>query len=205
MKKKLIITILIIALFLVLAFVLFSKDNPETEQAETKVEVSIPPEIAADMKVDVSELTSRELDVIENANDIEMKDFILPDFEGETHNLSDYKGQIIILNFWAIGCPPCINELPDFNEVAKKDGVVLVTVAQKGVLGNEKEESYAFIKEFDTVALWDEELETMSIYPSQYYPHTYIIDRSGIVRFVINSASYELLDELVSFCDEKFN
>jgi cytochrome c-type biogenesis protein len=134
-----------------------------------------------------------------------MRDFILPDFDGTEHSLSDYKGQVIILNFWAVGCPPCVEEMPDFDKVGQKEGVVLVTVAQKNILGNEKEKSYEFIKQFETVALWDEDHDTVNVYPSQYYPHTYIIDRSGTVRFVMNSASYELLDELVSFCDEKLN
>ena len=199
MKNKFIILILIIAL----AASFVSCGKKEADGADSDIP-EIPPEIAEDMKADPSGFTERELELADKLNDVEMRDFTLPDFDGKEHNLSDYKGRIIILNFWAVGCPPCINEMPDFDKAAQKDGVVLVTVAQKNILGNEKEKSYEFIKQFDTVALWDENQSTASIYPSQYYPHTYIIDRSGIIRFVVNSASYELIDELISFCDEKF-
>lgn len=207
MKK---ITIILLTIFTFAAF-FAACENKTTEENATQETVQstetpeIPPEILEDLKVKISEMNERELVLVGNLNDIEMLDFTLPDFEGTEHSLTDYKGQIIILNFWAIGCPPCINELPDFDKVAKKDGVVLVTVAQKNILGNEKEKSYEFIKQFDNVALWDENQATMNVYPSQYYPHSYIIDRSGTIRFVINSASYELLDELVTFCDEMLN
>jgi len=207
MKK---ITIILLTIFTFAAF-FTACENRTTEESATQETVQstetpeIPPEILEDLKVKISEMNERELVLVGNLNDIEMLDFTLPDFEGTEHSLTDYKGQIIILNFWAIGCPPCINELPDFDKVAKKDGVVLITVAQKNILGNEREKSYEFIKQFDNVALWDENQATMNVYPSQYYPHSYIIDRSGTIRFVINSASYELLDELVTFCDEMLN
>ncbi|MCK5130360.1 MAG: TlpA family protein disulfide reductase [Clostridiales bacterium] len=147
-------------------------------------------------------LSESEQYLYDNMNDVEMRDFTLPDFNEELHTLSDYKGEIIVLNFWAIGCPPCVEELPDFEEVCKKEGVQLITVAQNTVLGNNKKESGDFISQFDSVALWDENKDTMSVYPSQYYPHTYIIDRKGIVRFAVNSMDYEQLNELVTFCDE---
>ncbi len=149
-----------------------------------------------------NEAIDRQQYLYDNMNTIEMIDFTLPDFDGIEHNLSDYKGKIIVLNFWAIGCPPCVNELPDFNEVCTQEGVQLITVAQKNILGNVKDKSGEYIKQFDAINLWDETGNTMQLYPSQYYPHSYIIDRQGIVRFVINSASYELLDELVTFCDD---
>ncbi len=208
MKKNFKIIIVILAILTVFSGCASSTDNSKGEVVqETTVSdtAEIPDEIKDDLKVDKSQLSERDWELIANINDVPMRDFTLPDFNGNEHSLSDYKGEVIILNFWAIGCPPCINELPDFNEVAKKEGVTLVTVAQKDVLGNVKAESGEFIKDFDTVALWDEDVSTMSLYPSQYYPHTYIIDRQGIIRFVINSASYELLDELVTFCDEKLN
>lgn len=157
------------------------------------------------LKKKIEDFTEREKYLYENANDTPIQDFTLPDFDGTKHTLSDYKGSIVVLNFWAIGCPPCINELPDFNEVCKQDGVELITVAQKGVLGNNKDESGKFMEQFDAVGLWDEKLDTMNLYPSQYYPHSYIIDRQGIVRFATNALDKETLNELVTFCDEVYN
>ena len=182
-----------------------TQEETNTSQQNTQSAQQTASPQTAENTAQSGELTDREKQLMENINDVALIDFTLPDFDGNEHSLSDYKGNVIILNFWAIGCPPCVDELPDFDRVAQRDGVVLVTLAQKNILGNQKEKSGEFIKQFDTVALWDEQVETMKLYPSQYYPHTYIIDRSGTIRFVLNSASYELMDELVTFVDEHFN
>ena len=41
------------------------------------------------------------------------RDFTLPDLNGETRSLSDYRGQWVLVNYWATWCPPCLEELPE--------------------------------------------------------------------------------------------
>ena len=68
-------------------------------------------------------------------------DFELVDQYGNTHKLSDYKGKVVFLNFWATWCPPCKMEMPNIEELYKeynynKGDVVILGVAQPG--GQEK-------------------------------------------------------------------
>ncbi|NNJ98488.1 MAG: TlpA family protein disulfide reductase [Gammaproteobacteria bacterium] len=44
-------------------------------------------------------------------------EFAMMDIDGNTRNIKDWDGQIILLNFWATWCPPCLKEIPDFIEV----------------------------------------------------------------------------------------
>jgi thiol-disulfide isomerase/thioredoxin len=58
-------------------------------------------------------------------------DLSLPDVHGHVHRLSDYRGQWVILNFWATWCPPCLEEIPDlllFHEAYKSKGAVVIGV-----------------------------------------------------------------------------
>lgn len=58
-------------------------------------------------------------------------DFEFTDMDGETHALSDFKGKVVILNFWATWCPPCIVEFPKLLQVAEahKDKPVLIALS----------------------------------------------------------------------------
>lgn len=58
-------------------------------------------------------------------------DLSLPDVHGKVHKLSEYRGQWVILNFWATWCPPCLEEIPDlllFHEAHRGTGAVVIGV-----------------------------------------------------------------------------
>ena len=64
-------------------------------------------------------------------------DFTLLNLAGDTVNLSDYKGKVVILNFFATYCPPCRMEMPDFVELQKEYGkkdftVIAISVDNDG-------------------------------------------------------------------------
>jgi thiol-disulfide isomerase/thioredoxin len=47
----------------------------------------------------------------------ELQNFSLPDIEGTVHAIDEWKGKVLVLNFWATWCPPCLEEIPAFNEL----------------------------------------------------------------------------------------
>ena len=54
--------------------------------------------------------------------------FTLPDLQGQSHSLSDYRGKWVVVNYWATWCPPCLEELPElevFHSAAEGKAVVL--------------------------------------------------------------------------------
>ncbi|MCK5918875.1 MAG: TlpA family protein disulfide reductase [Cocleimonas sp.] len=64
------------------------------------------------------------------------KDFTLPTINGKEITLSDYKGKLILLNFWASWCPPCRFEIPDFIKLQTKyqdKGFTFIGVALEGL------------------------------------------------------------------------
>lgn len=60
---------------------------------------------------------------------VDTVDFTLPDLEGVNHNLSDYRGKWVLVNYWATWCPPCLDEIPELElfhtNHQEKDAVVL--------------------------------------------------------------------------------
>jgi cytochrome c biogenesis protein CcmG/thiol:disulfide interchange protein DsbE len=122
--------------------------------------------------------------------------------EGKPAHLSDLKGKIVVLNFWATWCPPCVEETPALNglqkRIASRGGVVL------GVSVDEDEAAYQkFLKDNGIVFLTyrDASKQSAQDYGTAMYPETYIIDRHGkIARKVIGPQQWES-PEMLSYFD----
>lgn len=116
-------------------------------------------------------------------------DFKLSDIEGQSIQLSDKRGRVILLNFWASWCPPCVEEIPSMNRLAdsfNKDEFEIVSVNFK--------ESPATIKAFldrvqvDFPVLIDAEGQVSAGYEIFAFPSSFIIDAEGQVRYSVNAA-----------------
>lgn len=115
-------------------------------------------------------------------------DFTLKDWDGKDVSLSDYRGRVVVLNFWASWCPPCKAEMPDFQELHEKwtgadDPVMLGVNLADGYQGETMDVAKAFLDEngFTFPVLFDEDSVAASIYTSGSIPVTYVIDQEGYV------------------------
>lgn len=116
----------------------------------------------------------------DNTGALPLPDVTLTDQYGTAHNLSDYRGKIVFLNFWATWCPPCVAEMPDFEKLYHELGengkdVVILGVAAPDPNG-ETEENEAGVISFlagnsiTYPVLMDNDCVLWRRYPSQYIP-----------------------------------
>ena len=132
--------------------------------------------------------------LIERASGKAAKDFELTLFDGETLRLSDLKGKVVVLNFWASYCVPCRWEMPAFEAMwqeYKDRGVVFVGVA----VGDTQEDAIAFAEQVGaTYPLGlDTSGEIAIDYRATKLPSTYLIDRDGNEARKFNVANEAVL------------
>ncbi|MCH8170669.1 MAG: TlpA family protein disulfide reductase [Bacteroidetes bacterium] len=111
---------------------------------------------------------------------VKSPDFELINTDGKKVKLSDYKGKIIILNFWATWCPPCREEIPGFVKLQKeyKDDLVILGVSLD--IGS-KDDVVPFMKKFQiNYPVLFGTMEVVSDYGDiQSIPTTFVIDQKG--------------------------
>jgi len=107
----------------------------------------------------------------------------LSDIDGVAHNLQDYRGKVVLLNFWATWCPPCIEEIPSLGRLQQafsEDDLVVLSVD----IGESKKEVQAFLQQVpaDFPVLLDPEGSTVKQWKVIAFPTTFVIGRDGIIR-----------------------
>ena len=105
--------------------------------------------------------------------------FTLTDLNGKSVSLSDFRGKIIVLDFWATWCPPCRREIPDFIDLQREYGSRGVQIV--GIALDEPEKVQAFARQNGMnypVLLGSDEI-SMKYGGIEGIPTTFIIDRDG--------------------------
>lgn len=119
---------------------------------------------------------------------------LAPNFElktlaGETVELSDYRGQTVMLNFWATWCPPCRAEMPDMQDFYQ-DSEVQVLAINLTSSENTIEDVIQFKEEYGLSfpILLDDKNVVGDRYQIRPMPTSYMVDASGVIQFIMYGA-----------------
>jgi cytochrome c biogenesis protein CcmG, thiol:disulfide interchange protein DsbE len=124
------------------------------------------------------------------------------ELNGKPEHLTDLRGKVVVLNFWASWCAPCIEETPSLidlqKRIASRNGVIL------GVSVDEDPSAYEkFLKDqhINYLTYLDPSKKIATDYGTSMWPETYIIDRKGvIIRKIIGPQDWNSPD-LLSYFD----
>lgn len=114
-------------------------------------------------------------------------DFTLEDLEGTPVTLSDLRGLVVLIDFWASWCPPCRDSMPHLEALRaayEDEGLIVVAVSQDETWADVS--GFADANGLDTmIVLWGSYSEARAVrdaYDVVGIPHTFVIDRQGIIR-----------------------
>ncbi len=110
-------------------------------------------------------------------------DFQVTDLKGEALSLEQYRGQVVLLDFWATWCPPCIAEIPNVKKTYEKykdQKFEIIGIS----LDRSKEPLDAYIEKESLTWLhyWDNIGKVSNLYKVQTIPSTFLIDGEGVIR-----------------------
>jgi thiol-disulfide isomerase/thioredoxin len=113
-------------------------------------------------------------------------DFLLKDMDEEQHSLQDYRGKVVMLNFWATWCPPCRQEMPSLEAVyqdLKEDDFVVVAVNQ----WESPNQVFPYLGQLDVFPtfpiLFDHKGSVSKAYDVKGLPTTVVIDKKGNIVY----------------------
>ena len=116
--------------------------------------------------------------------------FTLRNLKGNYESLESYRGQVVVLNFWATWCAPCRVEMPSFENLYRRYRSEGVSVLAVTLDKNAKPKIKSFVDEHNLSfpILLDSKSEVERLYPSMTVPFTYVIDRKGRVVARVDGA-----------------
>ena len=113
-------------------------------------------------------------------------EFALTDIKGQMRLLSDYRGKVILVNFWASWCPPCIYEMPELKKLKKHFAnrpfeVLAVNVGEKKY----KVRKFSKLINLDLPVLLDTDSNTYNKWRVKTLPTSFLIDSDGQIRYKV--------------------
>lgn len=118
-------------------------------------------------------------------------DFELEDIGGKAHRLSDMKGSVVLINFWATWCPPCRAEMPSLERLKTQVNDADFRIVAVN-LGEKKEDISRFYFSLNPPltfkVLMDRDMRASQFWPMKGLPMTFLVDKAGRVTHVSQGA-----------------
>ncbi|HET9271453.1 MAG TPA: TlpA disulfide reductase family protein [Vicinamibacterales bacterium] len=146
----------------------------------------------------------RDLDLVKPSRSKAAEDFALPTLDGGTFRLAEQRGKIVLVNFWATWCPPCVAEMPAMERLWRKQkgaGFVLVAVS----VDADPHKVTPFVSEHQLTfpIAFDTKMATAERYGVRALPSSFIIGRDGTLaalalgpRHWDDKASHRLIEAM---------
>lgn len=122
------------------------------------------------------------------------------DLDGNQVSLSDFVGQVVLLNNWATWCPPCRQEMPEFSafyDQYKDQGFQVIAVEA----GEPEDEVRAFVEGqgLEFIVLLDPDNQSLTTFQNSTLPNSFVIDRKGHLRLAwLGAINYPTLEKYVT-------
>ncbi len=120
------------------------------------------------------------------AEPVEAPDFLLMDMDGNSHSLKQYRGKVVLINFWATWCSPCIREMPSLQKLYdtfKYQSLIVLAINQ----WEDEDRVFEFMGQLDPAptfpVLFDTDSKLSDRYRVQGLPSTYIINKQGKIVY----------------------
>lgn len=177
-KRNLILIVIAVFVIGAAAYFGFNMNNKDTSEKDN---ISNVDENKEDSSIEQEETSQHIIDIGEEA-----PDFTLEDLDGNKVSLKDYRGKIVLLNFWATWCPPCREEMPDLDKIyleQKDEDFVILAVnggeAKEDVKEFIDDKGYSFPVLLDTA-----KLDVNFTYNVAFIPTSFMIDKEGKIRAI---------------------
>lgn len=99
-----------------------------------------------------------------------------------TVSLKDFRGKVVVLNFWATWCPPCVEEMPSLVSLQKDMGSKVTVLAVSMDVDENAYKQFIRDHHVDLLTVRDAANKSNALYGTFKFPETYIIDRDGKIR-----------------------